>query len=279
VLEASGFRYPSRAKRLAFMMCKGGVGKTTSSFLVSQRLASYGARVLAIDTDPQSNLTASFHLHRQGITVHEQTPVLADVISGDCLLGDALIQISPELHLLPSTAYNSLLDQKLSEFHGNPVHVLEQLLQRVDKDYDYIIIDCAPSLNLVNAATAFACETVFLPIELDEFSYLGLEQTISELSDLEKEYDFTVEKRVLLTKLDLKDKVSFVYLAKVADRYRSLVCDSMIRMSHDIRTSISRNENLFDLRRSTAKTDYDNLTKEILGLTVERRQSCQISTS
>jgi chromosome partitioning protein len=260
------------SKRIAFMMCKGGVGKTTSSFFVSQRLVSYGARVLAIDTDPQSNLTSAFRVDQKGIRIHEQTPVLADVLEGTCRLDEALIEISPRLHLLPSTGFNSMLDQKLSENFDDPVTAMNDLLSRVDHAYDFIVIDCAPALNLINASTSRAVETVFFPIELDEFSYLGLDQTINEIMDLEREYDFKTEKKVLVTKLELKDRTAFYYLGKVAERYRPLVCKTTIRASHDIRSTISENVDLFRLPRSTAKTDYDNLTREIMGISCGPRQ-------
>lgn len=82
LLEGRGFKYPKPAKVIAFAMQKGGVGKTTSSYYVSQRMAAYGARVLVVDSDAQGNLTNAFHLENENIEIDHETPVLMDILDG-----------------------------------------------------------------------------------------------------------------------------------------------------------------------------------------------------
>lgn len=120
IFEGRGFHYPEKARVIVFMICKGGVGKTTSSYYVANRLSAYGGRVLVIDADSQGNLTSAFNLDQYGIEVDEETPVLLDVITGGCSVQEAIIAITPNLHLLPSNPLNANLEGKIRENFKKP---------------------------------------------------------------------------------------------------------------------------------------------------------------
>ncbi len=141
-LIESGFTFPKAAEKISFLMCKGGVGKTTSSYFLAVRLASFGARVLVIDTDPQANLTEAFHPEYYGFRLSENTPVLVDVLTGVRSIQSAILPLTSHLHILPSTSINSLLETKLS--HQQPFFpsMLKDVLRSVERDYEYVIIDC-----------------------------------------------------------------------------------------------------------------------------------------
>lgn len=248
------------------MMCKGGVGKTTASLFLSQRLAGLGHRVLALDTDPQGNLTAAFQPMRFGFNITEKTPVLMDVMIGNCRLREAILEFAPKLHLLPSTAINSLLERKLLQSSEMPVPKLDRLLRQLDRHYDYIIIDSAPTLNLINAAIIYASSLVILPTQLDEFARMGLKQTISEIRDLEREFKFKTSIRILLNRFNAKDKESFIYLGYLAEHYRSLMLSSTIRASRTIRKAISVHRDITVADRTGAGRDFDGLAREISAL-------------
>lgn len=270
ILKGSGFRYPEKAQVLSFMMCKGGVGKSTSAFFVGSRLSSYGARVLVIDADPQGNLTGAFSLEEKGIALDEETPVLLDVISGDCNVGEAIIEIHPHLHLIPSTPMNSNLEGRIREKYRNPVKVFEKALSALKPSYDYIVFDCAPSLNLTNASIICATHLLVLPVAPDKFSRMGLEQTIREVTQIEEDFDLELSKKIVFTKFDRREHSSQTYFEEISKEYPQILAQTVIRTSTDVKNSITKNESLFDISGSTAKADYDSLTLEILNFKAKR---------
>ncbi len=266
VLEASGYPFPNPAEVWAFMMCKGGVGKTTSALFVSQRLSSYGARVLVVDADPQGNLTAAFQLESLGEDISEETPVLVDVLSGACSLQDATLKLTPELSLIPSTPMNSILDSKIRDLFKNPVLPLRKILEPVRKTYDFILIDSAPALNLTNAAIMGASQRVILPVSPDRFSEMGLEQTMKELDQIESDFDLKVQRSIFLTKVDARENTSQKYSQIVRERFPKNILATQVRVSSDVKNAISQDADLFHMSRSNAKEDYDRLTLELMGI-------------
>ena len=263
-LNLSGFGLSKKAHYISFIMCKGGVGKTTVSYFLGQRLASYGARVLYIDSDPQANLTAALRPHQSGYTLSDRTPVLVDVLTEKCDIKDAILNLTDNLHLLPSTAINSLLERQLTKNLANAVPRLSQILRAVEKDYDFILIDCAPSLNVINASIVYASDRVLMPFQLDEFSRLGLQQTVDEIHDLEKEFSFKTSIGLLLNKFQPTEKLTFLYLGDVAAKYENLLMQTTIRQSDEIKTALAFRKDFFLKSNSKPRADFDQLARTLL---------------
>jgi chromosome partitioning protein len=269
-LEASGVFFPDHAQRISCMMCKGGVGKTTTAYFLATRLASFGAKILVIDSDPQGNLTNAFRPMDYGFTISENSPVLTDVLTGQCVLEEAIIRLTEHLHLLPSTAYNSVLERKLLQSKEFGMEKFDEILSSVDGNYDYVIIDCAPSLNTVNASVIYASDLVLLPVQLDEFSRSGLKLTLSEIADLQREFNFKTEVRVLLNRFNPNEKLTFLYLGHLAAKYRPIMMRSTIRQSAEIKLSLTLKRDMFGRTKSNSKDDFDGLAREILSRTTGR---------
>ncbi len=264
VLEASGHVFPNPAMRIACMMCKGGVGKTTTAYFLGLRLASYGAKVLFIDADPQANLTSALGPDNYGYNISENSAILLDVLSKRCSPQEAVLKLTPHLHLIPSTAVNSLVERKLLEQGSTSLSEFSQSLDQLGNDYNYIIIDCAPSVNLVNASIVRASNLVLLPIQLDEFSRSGLNLTLGEIFELQERFDFKTEIRILLNRFNPVEKLSFLYLGHLAEKYRPLMMQSAIRQSSEIKLSLTLKQDLFRKSKSRAKDDFDGLAREVM---------------
>ena len=127
IFESRGYRFPETAKVIAFMMCKGGVGKTTSTLFLAQRLSAYGARVLAIDADSQGNLTSAFNLEQYGCEIDGETPILVDLITGACSIEEAIIAVTPTLHLIPSNPLNANMEGKVRSYTRTPAYQSKRL--------------------------------------------------------------------------------------------------------------------------------------------------------
>jgi chromosome partitioning protein len=269
VLEAKGFEYPQKAKVYSLFMCKGGVGKTTTTFLLSQRFSAYGAKVLVIDADSQGNLTSAFGLDQYDYEIDEGTPVLMDVISEECNIEDAIIPLSPTLHILPSTPMNANLESRIRERFKNISRPFVDVIEPLKEKYDYIFFDCAPALNLTNTAAVCASDCAILPVAPDKFSQLGLEQSLKELDQIEKDFNLSIEKKILFTKFDARELTSLKYLSEIVERYENQNLDTAIRTCADVKNVVTLNEDLFSMRRSNAKEDYDGLAKELMGLSAK----------
>lgn len=266
IFELRGYQYPNTARVISMMMCKGGVGKTTTTVFVGQRLSSYGARVLIIDADSQGNATSALSLDQYGITIDEETPVLLDVVTGECTISDVIMPVSPTLHLIPSSPTNSTLDGKIRDLFKNPSLALKKYLEPVLADYDFVLIDCAPALNLTNTAMVAASDLVIMPVAPDKFSQMGLEQTIREITQIENDFGLKIDKKIVFTKYDAREYTSLKYLADIANDHKNKMFKSTIRTASDLKNAITKKEDLFSYKKSNAKDDYDALTQEIMGI-------------
>ena len=266
IFELRGYQYPHTAKVISMMMCKGGVGKTTTTVFVAQRLSAYGAKVLIIDADSQGNATSALSLDQYGMSIDEETPVLLDLITGQCEMDDVVLKVSPNLHLIPSSPANSTLDGKIRENFKNTSLALRKHLDPILSKYDFILIDCAPALNLTNTAMVAASKLVIMPVAPDKFSQMGLEQTINEISQIESDFNLKIEKKIVFTKFDAREYTSLKYLTDIAESHRDKMFTTMIRTASDLKNAITKKEDLFSYKKSNAKDDYDNLTKELMGL-------------
>jgi chromosome partitioning protein len=266
IFEARGYRYPETARVVSFMMCKGGVGKTTSTYYLAQRLSAYGCRVLAIDGDSQGNMTSAFNLEQFGCEVDAETPILVDVLTNQCSIQEAIIAVTPTLHLIPSNPLNANLEGKIREHHKNPSVPLKRAVAPLLNHYDYILVDCAPALNLTNTAIVSASDMVVLPVAPDKFSQLGLDQTLQEIGQIEQDFGLQIAKRIIFTKFDAREFTSLKYLAEIADKHKDKRFETAIRTCADVKNAITRREDLFSLKKSNAKEDYDAFAQELMGL-------------
>jgi chromosome partitioning protein len=267
ILEARGYAFPTKSKVISFMMCKGGVGKTTTAFFLAQRLSAYGARVLAVDADSQGNLTSAFDPERYNFSIDAETPILLDVIAGECSAKDAIVEVTSSMHLLPSTPLNANLEGRIRENFKNPSLPVQKVIAALASKYDYILIDCAPALNLTNTAIICASDLVVLPVTPDKFSQLGLEQTLKEISQIELDFNLSANKRILFTRYDGREFTSLKYLAEIAKTYQKQIFPTPIRTCTDVKNVVTRKDDLFLLKKSHAKEDYDILAQELMGLT------------
>lgn len=266
ILEGRGFQYPSKAIVIALMICKGGTGKSTKAYFLSRRLAAYGNKVLLIDADPQGNLTMGFTEEELQCELNEELPILQDVLSKKARIQDIVIEVSDHLHLIPSTPRNSVLDNTIRDHHKNPSLPLRKALSSVQHKYDYVIIDCAPALNLTNTTVVCAADKVLLPFYPDKFCKMSLAQTLDEIGKIEDDFDFEVEKSIVFSKFDQREITSLHYFSQLMDEQKDLMSKTVIRTSTDPKNSIAESKDLFALSKSTAKEDYDQLVREILNL-------------
>lgn len=241
---------------------KGGVGKTHLSFATAVRLSLYGARVALIDIDQQGNCTQAC-----GIDA-EEYPCLMEIIQQQLDIRDCMVPVAPGIDLLPSRIENSLMD---NFFMVNSLPVEKELKKRVDilkKHYDFIFIDCPPSLGQTVTSASLAADHIILPVDPEKFSLSGLKVTLKELEHRAKTmFDTTFDMSIVLNKFDGRTGLSHATLAALFnDEYlQKRLFKTFVRTSQDLPNAVSKGKSIFDsLKASTAKEDIDLLAREIL---------------
>ena len=193
--------------------------------------------------------------------------VWQDILNGTPIK-EAILEIHPHLHLIPSHLDNSYLDKKISQ--SNKIIYTDYVKSHLDKikdNYDLIFIDCAPALSHINTSVALAADKIFIPVNPDTFSFDGLEKTLSELNEIETSFNKEMDVSIILNRFDAREKNSLDIIADLKNKYGKLLCSSFVGVSTEIKNTIARREFLFDSRirkKTQIADDINAITKEIL---------------
>jgi chromosome partitioning protein len=254
-LSSRGHQYPFKV--VSFQMLKGGVAKTTSALNFGLRAAMYGARVLFIDMDQQANLT--FALGEDG----ENRPVWLDIVEKKNTVAECVIAVDENIDLIPSSLNNSVLERVLINSHRNWSQSVKGPLSEIRSHYDLVIVDTAPALSATNTAVTLASDQIVLPVNPDRFSLSGLRKHLADLKEIQKEFQISLDCKVLFTKYDARESTSRELLGTCIDEYGDHLLKNYIRASSEVKNTIGSSKHLFQAK-SAAKEDYDAVTRELL---------------
>lgn len=236
---------------------KGGVGKSTTAGAVGAGLVKKGYSVLMIDLDPQSNLSYSLGIIRESITSMNVLLGTADINDGiiKTLWGD----------LLPAGAGLAVADIELKDT-GREYRLKESL---TDVSYDYVIIDCPPSLGILTINALTACDSVIIPAQADIYSLQGIGGLTSTIASVKKYTNQHIKiLGLLLTRYNSRTVLSKELTAMLEDTATKLgtkVFKTKIRECTALKESQAQQESIFDYApRSNASKDYTTLIEELL---------------
>lgn len=252
-------------KVIVGQIVKGGTGKTTTIENVASCANSYGARILKIDADPQGNLTDA-----NGVDAEEH-PVLIDVITDDNIdIKDAIVNVSEGVDLIASRIENVVLDNVIVN-ERLPLHTLyKDLLEPIADNYDFIFIDCPPTMGQAVTAASLYADIILAPLNPDKFSAKGLKILKKEIDTLNKRFKTDIAYKVFLNKFSgktiLSDK-AIVSLISDPD-LEGRILQTTVQFSQEIPNITDSNRNLFSsLKNSATRDDFDRLTRELLDIT------------
>lgn len=210
-------------KIIAVTNQKGGVGKTTSCVNLAAYIACAGKKALLIDIDPQGNACSSL-----GVEVEKEQKSIYDVLIGEADVREAIYpSVMKGLDVIPSTVDLSEAEVNLV-YMDNREKVLKEALASVKNNYDYIFIDCPPSLGLLTVNVLTATDTIIIPIQCEFFALVGLSQLMNTVRLVKKQLNPEIEiEGVLLTMKDnrsnlvsqVSDEIRKYFGAKVYDTY------------------------------------------------------------
>jgi chromosome partitioning protein len=257
------FNIKFQHKVIVGQIVKGGTGKTTTIENVASCANSYGARVLKIDADPQGNLTDTCGIDP------ESRPVLIDVIKGEASTKEAIINLSEGVDLLPSRIENVILDNVIVNERLPLDKLYKNLLEDIANDYDFIFIDCPPTMGQAVTAASLYADIILAPLNPDKFSAKGLKILKQEVETLNRRFKTDIAYKVFLNKFSgktiLSDKAVVTLLSDPSLEGRIL--ETTVQFSQEIPNITDTNRNLFSsLKKLQTREDFDRLTRELLSI-------------
>lgn len=254
-------------KIISLVNQKGGVGKTTTSINLSASLAVLGKRVLLVDSDPQGNTTTGI-----GMIKGDINRSLYDVLNDKCSIEEAIISTRyKRLDILPSTINLAGIDQEFFERsrEDNRFMKAAQLKNKLDliKDrYDFIIIDCPPSLSVITTNALTASNSVIIPVQCEFLALEGIMQLLNTIMLVQKQLNPALDiEGVLLTMLDSRTNLGFEVVDEIRKYFKERVYNTIIPRLVRLTEAPSHGKPIVAYDPKSKGTEaYINLAKEVI---------------
>ena len=255
------------AKIIAIANQKGGVGKTTTSINLAAGLAYCNKRVLLVDFDPQGNTTQGVG-HRVG---------LKDLTVYDALLNETQVNEciknlkKPPLDILPANINLAGADLELAKIEERREKYLKEVLSPVEENYDYIIVDCPPSLGLLNTNALAAADSVLIPVQCEYYALEGITQLLQTIRLVQKLFNPGLKiEGVLLTMYDARTNLSAEVGKEIIKHFKEKTYKTYIPRNVKLSEAPSVGKSIFDYDvNSEGAKAYVSLTREVIANTTE----------
>lgn len=247
-------------KIIAFVNQKGGVGKTTSCLNIGAALTRKGKRVLLIDADPQGNLTIS-----AGVNLQNDEPTIYEVLKGTTEINSAIQSTPGSYDIIPADIVLSGADIELSSIPGREM-ILKESIGQLKTAYDYILIDCPPSLSLITLMALTAATGVIIPVQAHYLALNGVAQLIDTVNLVKKRMNPQLEViGVIATLYDARKLLNKEVFDSLNNAFPGKVYKATISNSIALAEAPSAGKDIFQYKPgSKAAKQYEAVADEII---------------
>ena len=240
---------------------KGGVGKTTTAINLGASLAILEKKTLLIDTDPQANATSGVGFDPQTIKTSIYECIIDDIDPHDIVLKTS----TPNLDLIP--AHIDLVGAEIEMINlPNREKMMRKVLAKIKDEYDYIIIDCSPSLGLVTVNSLTASDSVIIPVQCEYFALEGLGKLLNTIRIVQTRLNVSLEiEGILLTMYDSRLRLAKQVVEDVRAHFQHMVFDTLIYRNTKLGEAPSFGETIImHDANCSGSVNYLNLAREVL---------------
>jgi chromosome partitioning protein len=242
---------------------KGGCGKTTTAINLSSCLALKGQKVLLIDFDPQSHATMGLNIECDPEKNIYQ--VIAPARTEAVGLDDVIVPVKDNFDIAPSDMRLCAVEQELADVDGREERLLEAI-KHLEMSYDFIIIDCPPSIGHLCFNALRASSEAIIPIDMSLFSLRGIAKLTDMMVMIENASGHVITPRALVTMFDSRTRYSQEVLKRVREKFDDKVFTSVIRYNIRLRETVDHGLPVGDYdKHAIGQRDYESLSEEIMG--------------
>ncbi|WP_423363689.1 ParA family protein [Mycoplasma sp. P36-A1] len=249
------------AKIMAVTNQKGGVGKTTTSVNLASALGHMEYKVLLVDLDPQGNSTSALGIDKP--TVEKS---VYDVIMHQCEAEEALVQTKfVNLIIMPASIDLAGVDLQLASVTNGREKMLQTQLEKLRPFFDFIIIDCPPSLGVLNTNALTAADSVMIPVQSEFFALEGLTQLLMTIRLVQKNFNHNLKiEGVLLTMYDKRNNLSMEVAKEVRKYFKNKVYETVVNRNVKLSEAPGSGMPISEYApNSPGSRDYESLAKEV----------------
>ena len=243
---------------------KGGCGKTTTAINLASTLGANGQKTLLIDLDPQAHATL-------GLNVDDQNSLyncISKLTPHKMKIKDIIKKVSKDFDIVPSNVLVGTLEQELADEIGRELKLTE-IIGEIKSHYDYILIDCPPSLGFLTVNAIRASDEIIIPVETSRFSMQGVDHLMDIANLIRERLNHPVKAKVLITMFDSRLRHSFTMLGKMKEKFTGILFNTIVHINVKLKEAAVMGEAVIKYDKyCRGSKDYMSLAREIL--TVDR---------
>ncbi|MCA9393249.1 MAG: AAA family ATPase [Candidatus Omnitrophica bacterium] len=239
---------------------KGGCGKTTTAINLASALSQNGQRVLLLDLDPQAHASLGLDIESQDSIYN----VISKLTPRKLKIENIVQRVEDSFDLVPSNVLVGTLEQELSDEIGRELK-LREVIEPLKGAYDYIIIDCPPSLGILTVNAIRVSDEIIVPVETSRFSMQGVDHLMDIVNLVKDRLNHEVKCRILVTMFDSRLRHSFSMLSTFKERFEEILFDTIIHINVKLKESavMGKTVSTYD-KYCRGSKDYFSLAKELL---------------